>query len=100
MRQKKISFSATYLFVALATLLLFQYWLSPKVVNVSYTQFKNLVKEYKITSVVISTIQLKGFESRQDGKQEPLFPEMIYRTPRVDDRNLVEFLEARAVGFE
>ena len=99
MRQKKISFSASYLFVALAALILFQYWLSPKVNNVSYTQFKNLVKEFKITSVVISTNQLKGFETRQDGKQEPLFPEMIYRTPRVDDRNLVEFLEDNNVDI-
>jgi cell division protease FtsH len=99
MRQKKISFSASYLFVALAALLLFQYWLSPKVNNVSYTQFKNLVKEFKINSVVISTNQLKGFEKRQDGKQEPLFPEMIYRTPRVDDKNLVEFLEGNNVDI-
>ena len=99
MRQKKISFSASYLFVALAALILFQYWLSPKVNNVSYTQFKNLVKEFKINSVVISTNELKGFETRQDGKQEPLFPEMIYRTPRVDDRNLVEFLEDNNVDI-
>ena len=99
MRQKKISFSASYIFVAIAALLLFQYWLSPKVNNVSYTQFKNLVKEFKINSVVISTNQLKGFETRQDGKQEPMFPEMIYRTPRVDDRNLVEFLEGNNVDI-
>ncbi|KPK26517.1 MAG: cell division protein FtsH [Desulfobacterales bacterium SG8_35_2] len=99
MRQKKISFSTTYLLVALAILLLFQYWLSPKVNNVSYTQFKNLVKEYKINSVVISTNHLKGFESKQDAKQEPLFPEMIYRTPRVEDSNLVQFLEDNNVDI-
>ncbi len=98
-QQKKISFSTSYLFVALATILLFQYWLSPKVNNVSYSQFKNLVQEFKITSVVISTNQLKGFETRQDEKQEPLFPEMIYRTPRVDDRKLVEFLEENNVDI-
>ena len=99
MRQKKISFSTTYLIIALASLLLIQYWLSPRVENVSYTQFKNLVKESKINSVVISTNQLKGFETRQDQKKEPLFPEMIYRTPRVDDRNLVEFLEGNHVDI-
>jgi cell division protease FtsH len=99
MRQKKISFSATYLFVALATLLLIQYWLSPRVVNVSYSQFKNLVRENKVTSVVISTNQLKGYEKRQDEKKEPLFPGMIYRTPRVDDRNLVKFLEDNSVDI-
>jgi len=80
-------------------MLLFQYWLSPKVVNVSYTQFKNLVKENQINSVVISTNQLKGFETREDQKKEPLFPEKIYRTPRVDDRNLVEFLEGNNIDI-
>ena len=99
MRQKKVSFSASYLIIALASLLLIQFWLSPKVENVSYTQFKNLVKELKINSVVISTNQLKGFETRQDQKTEPLFPEKIYRTPRVDDRNLVEFLEDNKVDI-
>jgi cell division protease FtsH len=99
MRQKKISFSASYLIIALAALLLIQFWLSPRVENVSYTQFKNLVKESKINSVVISTNQLKGYETRQDQKKEPLFPEMIYRTPRVDDRNLVEFLEDNHVDI-
>ncbi len=99
MRPKKISFSTTYVIIALAALLLFQYWLSPNVVNVSYTQFKNLVKENKINSVVISTNQLKGYETREDEKKEPLFPEKIYRTPRVDDRNLVEFLEGNNIDI-
>jgi len=99
MRQKKISFSTSYLLIALAALFLFQYWLSPKVNNVSYTQFKQLVTQKKITSVVISTNQLKGYATQQDEKKEPLFPEMIYRTPRVDDRNLVEFLESNQVDI-
>ena len=99
MRQKKISFSTSYILLALATLFLIQYWISPKVVNVSYTQFKNLVTEQKINSVVISTNQLKGYETRQDQKKEPLFPEKIYRTPRVDDRNLVDFLEKNNIDI-
>jgi cell division protease FtsH len=99
MRQKKISFSTSYLLIALATILLIQYWLSPKVNNVSYTQFKNLVTQNKINSVVISTNQLKGYETRQDQNKEPLFPTMIYRTPRVDDRNLVQFLESNNIDI-
>jgi cell division protease FtsH len=99
MRQKKISFSTSYIIIALGALLLIQYWLSPKIVNVSYTQFKNLVKESKINSVVISTNQLKGYETREDAKKEPLFPEMIYSTPRVDDSNLVVFLEGNNIDI-
>ena len=99
MRQKKISFSTSYIFIALATILLIQYWLSPKVNSVSYTQFKNLVTQNKINSVVISSNQLKGYETRQDQNKEPLFPTMIYSTPRVDDRNLVEFLESNNIDI-
>ena len=90
---KKYSFSFSYLLVALAIFLVIQSWLAPKVNNVSYSQFKNHVEEQKINSVVISTNQLKGFEKKQIGQKEPMFPEAVYVTPRVEDRDLVAFLE-------
>ncbi len=90
---KKYSFSLTYLLVAIAVFFLIQNLLTPRVSNVSYTQFKNLVVEQKINSVVISTTLLKGFEKKQVDQKEPMFPEAVYVTPRVDDRNLVEYLE-------
>ena len=91
--KKKTSFSIIYIFLALLVFSLLQLWLAPKVENVSYTQFKKLIADGKINSVVVSTKFLKGYEKVQDGKKEPLFPQLLYITPRIDDRNLVDFLE-------
>ena len=98
--EKKMSFSLYYLFIALGVFMLLQYWLSPQITNVSYTQFKKLVTEQKINSVVISTNLLKGFDKVEDAqKKEPLFPKQVYVTPRVDDRGLVDFLEKNNIDI-
>jgi cell division protease FtsH len=91
--KKKTSFSILYIFLVLLIFSLIQLWLAPTVENVSYTQFKKLIADGKINSVVVSTKLLKGYEKIQDGKKEPLFPHLIYMTPRVDDSHLVDFLE-------
>ncbi len=91
--EKKFQFSLSYLFIALAIFILLQNWLSPDINNVSYSQFKTHVAEKKINSVVISSTLLKGYEKVESDKKEPMFPKALYVTPRIDDRNLVEFLE-------
>lgn len=95
--KNKTSFSVAYVALAVLTLFLLQTWLSPRVENISYSQFKTYIADGKITSVVVSTRFLKGFEKLQDGHKEPLFPSLVFMTPRVDDRNLVEFLEQNRV---
>ena len=60
---KKISFSMTYVFLALIVFWLLQIWLSPKVINVSYTQFKKHVTDKTINSVVISTNHDAGLKN-------------------------------------
>jgi cell division protease FtsH len=92
--KKRTSFSIIYIIIALAVLSLLQFWLSPKIENVSYSQFKKLIADGKINSVVVSTRYLKGYEKIETGQKEPLFPKLLYMTPRLDDKNLVEFLEA------
>jgi len=91
--EKKFQFSLSYLFIALAIFILLQNWLSPEINNVSYSQFKTHVAEKKINSVVISSTLLKGYEKVESDKKEPMFPKALFVTPRVDDKNLVEFLE-------
>jgi cell division protease FtsH len=93
----KTSFSVAYVALAVLTLFLLQTWLSPRVENISYSQFKMYIADGKITAVVVSTRFLKGFEKLQEGHKEPLFPNLVFMTPRVDDRNLVEFLERNRV---
>ena len=90
---KKTSFSIVYVLIALLIFILFQSWLSPKVEHISYSQFKRYISEGKITSVVVSSKSLKGYEQVEKGKQEPLFPKHIYMTPRLEDPTLVPFLE-------
>jgi len=94
---KKASFSAVYILIALLVFLMLQIWLAPHVENVPYSTFKKYITDGKITSVVVSSRFLKGYEKIQDGSKEPLFPKLIYITPRVDDRNLVDFLERNNV---
>lgn len=91
--KKKTSFSILYIVLAFLVLTVLQSWLAPRVENVSYSQFKRYVAEGKITSVVVSTKSLKGYEKVEGGQKEPLLPKMVYVTPRVDDRDLVGFLE-------
>ena len=97
--EKKFQFSLSYLFIALAIFILLQNWLSPQVNNVSYSQFKAHVAEKKINSVVISSTLLKGYEKVESDKKEPMFPKALYVTPRIDDKNLVEFLEKYGVDI-
>jgi cell division protease FtsH len=91
--KKKTSFSILYIVLAFLILTVLQSWLAPRVENVSYSQFKRYVEEGKITSVVVSTKSLKGYEKVEAGHKEPLLPKLVYVTPRVDDRDLVSFLE-------
>jgi cell division protease FtsH len=92
------SFSIAYILLALLILVLLQSWLAPNVENVSYSKFKKYITDRKINSVVVSTKFLKGYEKTVGADQkEPLFPNKIYMTPRVEDRDLVEFLEKNNV---
>jgi cell division protease FtsH len=95
--QKKTSFSVIYIVIAFLIFTMLQTWLAPRVENVSYTQFKKYVADGKITSVVVSTKMLKGYEKLQEGRKEPLFPKLVYVTPRLEDPALVAFLEKNNV---
>ncbi len=90
----KASFSIIYVLIALLILSLLQLWIAPNRENVSYSQFKKYISDGKINAVVVSQRYLKGYEKFQGtDKTEPLFPQQIYVTPRVEDKNLVEYLE-------
>jgi cell division protease FtsH len=95
----KASFSILYILMALIFFATLHTWLSPKIKNVSYSQFKKYVSEGKIHSVVVSSHTLKGYDKTQRNQKEPLFPDLVYRTPRVDDRNLVSFLEKNNIDI-
>ncbi|MGO9119250.1 MAG: ATP-dependent zinc metalloprotease FtsH [Desulfomonilaceae bacterium] len=91
--KKRPSFSVGYILLAFLIFLLLQWWLAPQVENVSYTTFKRYIADRKINSVVVSAKYLKGYEKGVGNQKEPLFPKLVYMTPRVEDKDLVEFLE-------
>jgi cell division protease FtsH len=95
--KKKTSFSVIYVLMAFLIFALLQTWLAPRVENVSYSQFKKFISDGKITSVVVSARMLKGYEKIQEGRKEPLFPKLVYMTPRLEDPTLVPFLEKNNV---
>ena len=94
----KKTFSVGYIFIAFLVLFIIQLMLAPKADHVSYSNFKALIRDKQITAVVVSTNFLKGFNKLSEGShKEPLFPSEFYTTPRIDDRNLVPFLEKNNV---
>ena len=90
----KASFSIIYVILVLVVFSLLQIWLAPKVENVSYSQFKKMIADGRINAVVVSTRYLKGYEKSEGSSKEPLFPKLLYMTPRLDDPSLVGFLES------
>lgn len=97
--KNRASFSILYVLIALIVLSLLQSWIAPRVKSVSYSEFKRLISDGKINSVVVSSRSLKGYDNRQEDHKEPLFPNLMYTTPRVDDRDLVPFLERNNVDI-
>ncbi len=95
--RKKPSFSVGYILLAFLMFILLQWWLAPQIENVSYSKFKKDITEGKFNSVVVSTKFLKGYEKVAGDQKEPLFPKLVYMTPRVEDKDLVEFLEKNNV---
>jgi len=91
--RKKTSLSILYIVAAFIIIMLLQNLMSPNVENVSYSQFKKYISDGKINSVVVSSKFLKGYEKGESAQKEPLFPKKVYVTPRLDDRDLVKFLE-------
>jgi cell division protease FtsH len=97
--EKRSSLTVVYLVMALILVFILQSYISPKINNVSYSQFKDLIVQKKINSVVVSSNSLRGFEKPSEGAKEPLFPKFAYQTPRVDDKDLISFLEQNKVDI-
>lgn len=89
----KTSFTIVYVLIGLILITALQSWLAPRIENVPYSTFKQYVTDGKIRSVVVSSRFLRGYKQPQQDSQEPMLAREVYRTPRLDDPNLVRFLE-------
>ncbi len=94
---KKTRFSIVYVLIAFAVLTLLQFLLAPKVQSVSYSRFKSYISDGTIKSVVVSSRSLRGYAKVQEDQREPLFASLVYTTPRIEDKDLVKFLEEKEV---
>ncbi len=111
MERKEQQFSLWYFIVVLLGLMIVQsLFLSPHVQNLTYSEFKFLVKEHHIVEVTIGEQQITGLV-QFEGLSELLPNEKIeklkqfgegehrFSTIRVDDQNLISELEAAGVKF-
>ncbi len=95
--QGKTSFLTYLLFAFLFAFLAFQYFIAPNKINISYTQFKTMVSEGKIETVLISDTTLTGIPPKASKKEKAPAKATTYVTTRVGDRRLIEFLQAHKV---
>ncbi len=91
----KAHFSIWYFLIAL---LLFtylqQYFFSPKVETIPYSQFKQNLAESSVTKLIIGPENISGTTKGKDNK-----PDQRFTTVRVDDPNLVKDLDERRIDY-
>jgi len=96
-KKKKIQFSVWYLLFALwALILINSYFMAPHEVKITYSQFKDLLAQGRVTEVVIDKEKIEGRAIISDEKEEK---ERDFVTIRVEDPDLVKELRQHGVTF-
>ena len=91
----KAHFSIWYFIIAVLLLTyLQQYFFSPKVETIPYSQFKQNMAEGSMTKLIISPENITGILKGKDKK-----PDQRFITIRVDDPNLVKELDERKTDY-
>lgn len=91
----KAHFSIWYFLVALLLFIyLQQYFFSPKVETISYSQFKQSLAENNVTTLVIGPENITGTRKGKDEKADQRFTAV-----RVDDPGLVKELDERKIDY-
>lgn len=114
MKQKKIRFSIWYFVVAMAALMLFQYYfMAAQQVTISYSEFKALVREGRVDDLTIAKDSIRGklvpgaaeTLARVRGREKDtatvarLAKEKAFYTVRMEDSELLKELEAMGIKF-
>ncbi len=95
--QKQFNFPVWYiLIVAFVLMSLSSYLFNPVVGNISYSEFRNLVREGRVESCQITSSQIKGTLRPDDLRSEK---KDTFVTARVDDPELVKELETQGVKY-
>ncbi|MGR3303240.1 MAG: ATP-dependent zinc metalloprotease FtsH [Candidatus Scalindua sp.] len=95
--KKQFNFPIWYILIAAFVLMsLSSYLFNPVVGNISYSEFKELVKDGRIESCQITSSLIKGTLKVEDYRSEK---KKTFVTARVDDPELVKELEAQGVKY-
>ena len=95
--KKQFNFPIWYILIAAFVLMsLSSYIFNPVVGNISYSEFKELVRDGRIESCQITSSLIKGTLKVEDYRSEK---KKTFVTARVDDPELVKELEAQGVKF-
>jgi len=93
----QFNFPIWYILIAVFVLMsLSSYLFNPVVGNISYSEFKELVRDGRIESCQITSSLIKGTLKVEDYRSEK---KKTFVTARVDDPELVKELEAQGVKF-
>ena len=95
--KKQFNFPIWYILIAAFALMsLSSYLFNPVVGNISYSEFKELVRDGRIESCQITSSLIKGALKVEDYRSEK---KKTFVTARVDDPELVKELEAQGVKY-
>jgi cell division protease FtsH len=99
LKPNKTTFSIGYLFLFLLVMYALQMLVSPKAEEITYTKFKEYLKNGDIVDVTVGPNLIKG-HYRKPSAEGVGFEEMAFVTVSVQDPKLVEELEASHINFK
>ena len=99
LKPNKTTFSIGYLFLFLLVMYALQMMVSPRAEEVTYTQFKEYLKNGDIVDVTVSPDLIRG-HYRKPAAEGVGVEEGAFATVSVQDTKLVEELEARHISFK
>ena len=95
--KKQLNFPVWYILIAAFLFMsLSSYLFNPVGGNISYSEFKSLVKDGRVESCQITSSLIKGTLRAEDLRSEK---KQTFVTARVDDPDLVKELEAQGVQY-
>jgi cell division protease FtsH len=95
---KKTHFTIWYIIIAFLLIFLLQSYLtSQKVKEISYSQFKGLIREDRVADLVITPEVIKG---RIKGNEATDIAHKPFQTVRVEDPELIKELDKRGIQYK
>ena len=95
---KKTHFTVWYIIVAFLLIFLLQNYLASQKVNeISYSEFKNLVRENKVEDLVITLENIKGKIKGAEGTDAA---DKSFQTVRVEDSELIKELDKKGIKYK